>query len=132
MRLSDWSSDVCSSDLAAALAGDWSVHDNMLGISAVRLEFGGDTMRLSLTDAESEHGVVAGHEHWVETPTDLRGASLHHGYRLKDAPTVAGGRWIAANETELVLHFVESAFRDTFRFPYARGELAIERFVNIN
>src|SRR3546814_20365792 len=89
-------------------------------------------MRLSLTDAESEHGVVAGHEHWVETTTDLRGASLHHGYRLKDAPTVAGGRWIAANEYELVLHFVESAFRDTFRFRYARGELAIERFVNIH
>src|SRR3546814_11338414 len=84
MRISDWSSDVCSSDL------------------------------------------------WVETTTDLRGASLHHGYRLKDAPTVAGGRWIAANEDELVLHFVEPAFRDTFRLRYARGELAIERCVTIN
>lgn len=117
---------------AAALTGDWSVQGNMLGISAIRLKFDGDAMRLSLTDTEGEHGVVAGHERWIETTTDLRGASLHHGYRLKDAPTVAGGRWIAANEYELVLHFVESAFRDTFRFRYARGELAIERFVNIN
>src|SRR3546814_3461464 len=98
MRISDWSSDVCSSDLlphlrghfpaafagggteaademlarrladwraapplpslvageCAQLAGDWSVHDNMLGISAIRLAFDGDAMRLSLTDAEGE------------------------------------------------------------------------------
>src|SRR3546814_5613879 len=100
----------------------------MLGISAIRLAFDGDAMRLSLTDAEGEHGVDAGHERWVETTTDLRGASLHHGYRLRDAPTIAGGRWIAPNEYELVLHFVESAFRDSFRFRTARGELAIERF----
>src|SRR3546814_6640006 len=85
----------------------------MLGISAIRLAFDGDAMRLSLTDAEGEHGVDAGHERWVETTTDLRGASLHHGYRLRDAPTIASGRWIASNEYELVLHFVESDRKST-------------------
>src|SRR3546814_14095136 len=100
----------------------------MLGISAIRLAFDGDAMRLSLTDAEGEHGVDAGHERWVETTTDLRGASLHHGYRLRDAPTIAGGRWIAPTEYELVLPSAHSPFRHSFRLPTARGDLPPARF----
>lgn len=117
---------------AARLAGRWSVNENGLGISEFRMAFDEQRVHVMFVDAEGEYGVVAGHECWTETVTDLRGASLHHGYRLAGAPTIAGGHWIAPNEYELVVHFVETAFRDTFRFRLARGELAIERFVNIN
>src|SRR3546814_20733424 len=130
-RLADWRAAPPLPSLVAGecaqLAGDWSVHDNMLGISAIRLAFDGDAMRLSLTDAEGEHGVDAGHERWVETTTDLRGASLHPGYRLRDAPTIAGGRWIAPTEYERVLHLVESAFRRSFPLPPPPGALAPHR-----
>ena len=135
-RLASWPTEPPLLSLAdgdaALIDGLWSVRENGLGILAIRLAFEGDRLRLTLVDTEGEHGVEAGHECWVETTTDLRGASLHHGYRLTDTPTIAGGRWIAPNEYELVLHFIESAFRDTFRFRYSRGELSIERFVNIN
>jgi CubicO group peptidase (beta-lactamase class C family) len=135
-RLARWSDTpplpALTDDDAAPLAGIWAVRDNPLGIADLQLTFDGDRVHLELTDAEGAHGVVAGHMCWRETTTDLRGASLHHGYRLRDAPTVAGGRWIAPNEYELVLHFAESAFRDCFRFRLAGDELTMERSVNIN
>jgi hypothetical protein len=116
----------------AALAGRWAIRENALGLTDILLEFHADKTRMTLTDAEGEHGVDAGHDRWTETTTDLRGSSLHHGYPLHDAPTIAGGHWVAPREYELTLHFVESSFRDTFRLQLAGGELVVERSVNIN
>jgi CubicO group peptidase (beta-lactamase class C family) len=118
---------------AAALAGRWTVGQNPLGITAVTIAFDAGTVALTLTDADGDHSVRAGHQHWQEATTDLRGAELHHGYRLQDSPTIAGGRWTAPGEYELTLHFAETAFRDTFRLRIAEGGgLDIDRSVNIN
>jgi CubicO group peptidase (beta-lactamase class C family) len=116
----------------ALLAGAWSVRDNSLGITSVRLGFEADGIQLELTGPDGDLRVEAGHDRWIETTSDLGGAALHHGYRLQDTPTIAGGRWITPTEYELTLHFVETAFRDRFRFQLVAGELVIGRSVNIN
>jgi predicted proteasome-type protease len=47
-------------------------------------------------------------------------------------PVAAGLRWIADNRIELVVHFLESAFRDTFVFAVDGDRLVMDRSVNIN
>ena len=56
-------------------------------------------------DVSAGHRVSAGRDGWTIAPSSLPGAALHHGYRLRGTPTVAGARWLAANRLELVLHF---------------------------
>jgi hypothetical protein len=89
-------------------------------------------VQLALTDAEGTHAVSAARDGWTIAPAYLPGAALQHGYRMEGMPTVAGARWLADNQLELVLHFVESAFRDTFTFTVADGTLTMDRRVNIN
>ncbi|HSI16625.1 MAG TPA: serine hydrolase [Sphingomonas sp.] len=119
-------------DDAAGLAGGWIVDDNELGLVRLDFAFADDALRFSITDQEGTHAVVAGRDDWHLAPTYLPGAALHHGYRLEDAPTFAGARWLAADQLELVLHFVESVFRDTFTFTRDGHRLTMERRVNIN
>lgn len=115
-----------------SLAGEWAVAANALGITAFRFAFAPRTIRLELDDRDGTHGIDVGRDDWIESRSSLPGAALHHGYRMKDTPTVAGARWIAPDRLELVLHFVESAFRDTFVFTLDGDRLTIDRSVNIN
>ena len=120
----------------AAFAGRWAVADNDAtdnkGLTALEFDFGPDSARITLHDAEGAHSVVAARDGWMLAPAYLPGADLHHGYRMDGLPVAAGLRWRAANRIELVVHFLESAFRDTFVFTVDGGRLAMDRSVNIN
>jgi CubicO group peptidase (beta-lactamase class C family) len=114
------------------LAGSWIVDANELGLTRLDFAFRDNELLFSISDREGTHHAIAGRDGWNFAPTYLPGASLHHGYRLADAPVFAGARWLAADELELVLHFVEAVFRDTFTFTRDGDRLTIERRVNIN
>lgn len=135
-RLTGWGEVPALASLApgdeAGLAGGWIVDDNELGLTRLDFGFEGDTLRFSITDHQGTHGVVAGCDGWQLAPGYLPGTSLHHGYPLADAPIFAGARWLAADRLELVLHFVESVFRDTLTFTREGGRLTMARRVNIN
>lgn len=114
------------------ISGTWSVRDNELGVTEIQIAFDAGTMQLTLVGLDGELRAQAGDGHWIEAPSNMGGASLHHGYGLENTPTIAGGRWRTPSEYELTLHFVETAFRDTIRFWRVDDELEIERSVNIN
>jgi len=116
----------------AAFAGNWAITDNDLGLTRMAFAFTADTVRFEITDQEGEHAVIAGRDAWKTEPSYLPGAALHHGYRMEGMPTVVGARWLADDRLELVLHFVEAAFRDTFTFSVAGDRMTMERSVNIN
>ncbi len=135
-RLADWAAAPDFSSLAIgderSLAGEWIFAANDLGLTRLALSFAPEDVRLSLTDGEGTHTVSGARGGWKIAPSYLPGAALHHGYRMEGMPTVAGARWLADNQLELVLHFVESAFRDTFTFTVIDGALTMDRAVNIN
>jgi CubicO group peptidase (beta-lactamase class C family) len=135
-RLAGWADVPALPSLApgdeAGLAGAWIVDGNELGLTQLDFAFSDDALRFSISDHGGTHSVVAGRDRWHLAPTYLPGASLHHGYRLEDAPTFAGAHWLAADRLELVLHFVESVFRDTFTFTREGDRLTMARRVNIN
>ncbi len=62
----------------------------------------------------------------------MPGYDLHHGYALADTPVVAGMRWIDAATLEMNWIFAETAFRDSVRFHFDGGGLAMQRRVNVN
>lgn len=113
-------------------AGDWTLDPNELGIDHVTLDFRGHELELQLRDSKRRRAVVATLGGWTESRTSLGAASLHHGYRLEDAPTIAGWRWLSPNSIELICYFVESAFRDRFLVTLHDQTLTIVRSVNIN
>src|SRR3546814_9377421 len=79
MRISDWSSDVCASDLARALAG---AGDRDIGEAAFFLEAGGAAF--VHRTLRGENAVFpAGEEHMIEFET-LGGVDRHdrHGFGL--------------------------------------------------
>jgi CubicO group peptidase (beta-lactamase class C family) len=135
-RLASWAATPDFSSLAIgdepALAGTWLFGANDLGLVDLSLAFTPDDVRLSLTDGEGTHRVSAARGGWMTAPSYLPGAALHHGYRMDDMPTVTGARWLADNRLELVLHFLEAAFRDTFTFTVEGSTLTMDRAVNIN
>ena len=135
-RLDGWNDKPAFPSLAegdaAGLAGSWIVDANELGLTGLDFAFRDGELLFSISDGEGTHHALAGQDSWVMAPTYLPGASLHHGYRLADAPVFAGARWLAADRLELVLHFVEAVFRDTFTFTRDGDRLTMERRVNIN
>jgi hypothetical protein len=135
-RLAGWADVPALSSLAvgdeAGLTGAWTVDANELGLTRLDFAFRDGEVLFSISDDEGTHHALAGRDGWVMAPTYLPGAALHHGYRMEDAPTFAGARWLATNQLELVLHFVESVFRDTFTFTLDGDRLTMERRVNIN
>jgi CubicO group peptidase (beta-lactamase class C family) len=114
------------------LAGRWAAEPNAIGLEALALHFVDGRMTLDMTDSEGEHRLTAEEDSWTEGPSSLPGASLHHGYRLPDTPTVAGVRWLASDRLELVLHFAETCFRDTIVLAREGDALRLDRRVNIN
>jgi CubicO group peptidase (beta-lactamase class C family) len=113
----------------AALTGHWNVEANALGIEALDLAFADDgELRLTIGDGS----IAAPCDGWRETRATLSAPSLHHGYALANAPTVAGYRWTAPDAIELVLHFAETTFRDTLHIRRAGATLELDRSVNIN
>jgi CubicO group peptidase (beta-lactamase class C family) len=135
-RMADWAmapafESVTMGD-AAAFAGRWRVTENTVGISAIDLDFADGEVGFSLIDDEGTHRVALAQDGWMLTPTYLPGAALHHGYRMEAMPTIGGARWLAPDRLELVLHFLESAFRDTFTLSVTDGVLTLDRAVNIN
>jgi CubicO group peptidase (beta-lactamase class C family) len=114
------------------LGGRWIAEANSLGIEQLEMDFAEGTVTLALTDAAGRHRAVAGEGRWIEGPSSLPGATLHHGYALPETPTVAGCRWLAPDRLELVLHFVETCFRDTILIAREGDRLRLDRKVNIN
>ncbi|WP_084250019.1 serine hydrolase domain-containing protein [Sphingomonas mali] len=135
-RLKRWSEPASFVSTApsdpAAFAGRWIMTSNDKGLTELAFEFDQDEARIVLVDGEGEHRLIAGRDGWAIAPAYLPGADLHHGYRMDGMPTAAGLRWIAENRIELVVHFLESAFRDTFVFSVAGDRLVMDRSVNIN
>lgn len=117
---------------AAGLTGAWIVDPNELGLTGLAFAFRDGELLFSISDGEGTHHAQAALDGWTTAPTYLPGASLHHGYQLADAPVFAGARWLAADRLELVLHYVEAVFRDTFTFTREGDRLTMERRVNIN
>jgi CubicO group peptidase (beta-lactamase class C family) len=135
-RLTGWSEGPSFVSTAptdtAAFAGRWTVAPNDKGLTGLAFDFGQDEAHVTLCDGEGEHRLIAGRNGWTIAPTYLPGADLHHGYRMDGMPAAAGLRWVAGNRIELVVHFLESAFRDTFVFAVDGDRLAMDRSVNIN
>ena len=135
-RLAEWSTrPALASDApanTAAFAGRWTMNPNDKGLAGLEFDFGPDEARVTLRDNEGDHRVIAGRGGWTLAPAYLPGADLHHGYRMENMPVAAGLRWLADNRIELVVHFLEAAFRDTFVFAVDGDRLTMERSVNIN
>ncbi|MGN6821043.1 MAG: serine hydrolase domain-containing protein [Sphingomonas sp.] len=135
-RLTGWSKRPDFVSLApaneATFAGRWDVAPNDKGLTGIEFDFGPEEACVTLRDGEGAHRVTAGRDGWALAPTYLPGADMHHGYRMEDMPVAAGVRWIADNQLELVVHYLEAAFRDTFVFTVDRDRLVMERSVNIN
>lgn len=115
----------------AAFAGHWTMAPNDKGLTGLAFEFDRNEARVILSDSEGEHRLIAGRDGWAIAPAYLPGADLHHGYRMDGMPTAAGLRWVADNRIELVVHFLEAAFRDTFVFTVDGDRLTMDRAVNI-
>ena len=135
-RLAEWSAPPQFVGLPAgdseAFAGSWQMEPNPLGVTAAALAFDDRGLSLGLTVDGETHAIVAPLNGWRETRATLPGAELHHGYRLEMAPIQAGFRWLAGNRIELVLHYLETAFRDTIVLTREAAGLRLERSVNIN
>jgi hypothetical protein len=135
-RLADWREPPAIESAAvgdiAALAGSWTVEPNAVGVTRLSLAFADGSVELAVTDRQGEHRVKAKLDGWVEAPISLPAASLHHGYALDDAPALAGARWADGRRLELVLHFAETAFRDTLTLTVEDERMLFERKVNIN
>lgn len=135
-RLNRWSErpsfvSTASGD-TAAFAGRWTMTPNDKGLTGLAFDFGPDETFITLSDGEGEHPLVAQRDGWNIAPAYLPGADLHHGYRMEGMPVAAGLRWIAGNRIELVVHYLEAAFRDTFLFSVDGDRLTMDRSVNIN
>jgi CubicO group peptidase (beta-lactamase class C family) len=117
---------------AEALDGRWTTAPNPTGLTGLSLDLAGDRLSLVLTDGEGDHRIDAVEGGWLEAPVSLPAPSLHHGYALAQTPTLSGFRALGADSVELVLHFVETCFRDTITIAREGDALRLDRSVNIN
>lgn len=135
-RLAGWSEPDplrSTADIPPGLAGRWQVGEGHAGVAGIAIEFdSAQALTLTLVDAGGAHPVRARKDGWEESETSLPGADLHHGYRLDGTPTLAGYRVREDGTIEIVLHFVETAFRDTIVLDLDGDRLRLDRSVNIN
>jgi hypothetical protein len=113
-------------------AGRWTAEPNPLGLTAIACRRQGRDLVLALEGEGVGGEVVAGWETWREGVATLPAPSLHHGYDLKDARVMAGARWAEPGVLELVVHFIESSFRDTLALRFAGDGVTLDRAVNMN
>jgi CubicO group peptidase (beta-lactamase class C family) len=110
----------------------FSVAENPQDVRSIAFDLHVDRIVFRLTDAEGEHRVQVGRDRWIEAPTDVPGRDLHHGYRLKDTPVLAGARWRDSDTLEMQWIFLETAFRDTVICRFEGDRLRLDRSVNVN
>lgn len=110
----------------------YSVQDNALGITGLRLNLARDKCTLYLTDAQGEHAIEMGVGSWIESETYLPGSDLHHGYDLRPARVVAAARWLDPNTLQMSWLFVETAFQDTVVCRFDHDSIRVSRHVNVN
>jgi CubicO group peptidase (beta-lactamase class C family) len=110
----------------------YAIAPNAAGVTQVRLDFDGDACVFRLTDAAGEHSLRAGLGHGIESPNDMPGRDLHHGYTLAGSPVVAQAAWV--DEQTLKMHwiFAETAFRDTVTCIFEGDRITVRRGVNVN
>lgn len=113
-------------------AGLYRAAPNGLGVTEIAFEPTDDALGFRLTDQAGSYVVGCGREAWIEGRTNMPGRSLHHGYRLWDAPLVASARWRDAETLEMTWIFAETAFRDTVLCRFEGDSVTIDRSVNIN
>jgi hypothetical protein len=117
---------------APAPVGRWNAEPNAPGVTAVSCRRQGRDLVFGLEGVGVGGEAVAGWESWREGVATLPAPSLHHGYDLKDAPVMAGARWVEPDVLQLVVHFVESSFRDTLTLRFEGDRLTLDRAVNMN
>ncbi len=113
-------------------SGRWAAKPNAAGVIAVNCESDNTELKLVLEDGSGTHSVIAAWEGWREGEATLSAPALHHGYALPNARVVAGARWANSDTIEVVVHFVETAFRDTLMLQFKGGGLTLRRTVNNN
>lgn len=112
--------------------GRWTADANPLGLTALACRRQGRDLVLRLEGDGVAGEVIAGWEAWREGVATLPAPTLHHGYDLKEAPVMAGARWLEPGVLQLVVHFIESSFRDTITLRFDGDELTLDRSVNMN
>ena len=117
-------------DRAGALT--YSMQQNALGITGLRLDLASDQCTLHLTDADGQHAVEMGIGRWIESETSVPGRDLHHGYDLRPARLVAGARWLDPQTLQMSWLFIETAFRDTVVCHFNGDSISVSRRVNVN
>lgn len=117
---------------ALAPVGRWTAEPNPLGLTALACRRQGRDLVLDLEGPGVTGRVIAGWEGWREGGATLPAPTLHHGYDLNDAPVMAGARWSAPGVLQLVVHFIESSFRDTLTLRFAGERVTLDRAVNMN
>jgi CubicO group peptidase (beta-lactamase class C family) len=121
------------SALADKISGvPFRVEPNAAGVTEVRFDFSDDTVTFHVITAAATYIVVAGLGRWIEGETGMRGADLHHGYRLASARVVAGAVWRYEATLEMCWIFAETAFRDTVICHFDGDRVTVNRGVNVN
>jgi CubicO group peptidase (beta-lactamase class C family) len=120
-----------------ALGSDMSerrfvMRPNAQGIEILQIEFADRHCTLRLTDADGQHAIEAGFDRWIESPNEMPGEDLHHGYHLSGSPVLARACWLDASRLQMTWIFAETAFRDTIVCEFKGREVVFRREVNIN
>jgi CubicO group peptidase (beta-lactamase class C family) len=105
---------------------------NAQGIRALQLAFTDGDCTLLLADADGQHVIVAGFDRWIESPNEMPGSDLHHGYHLRGSPVLARACWLDTSRLQMTWIFAETAFRDTVVCEFAGQQIVFRREVNIN
>lgn len=109
-----------------------AIQANDQSVKSVAFEFADSVCTYRMSDAEGDHQITAGLAEYLEQLTSMTGNRLHHEYRPKRQPVIAGARWLAPDRLEMTWQFVETAFRDTVLCTFTGNKVAIDRSVNLN
>ncbi|MGE7992888.1 serine hydrolase domain-containing protein [Pseudomonas sp. NPDC089554] len=110
----------------------YALAPNPYGLERLNLKPQADHLVLELVDGAGSHCIEVGLDHWRSGTCSMPGTQLHHGYSLRDAPVVAGARWVTAGQLEMEWIYPRSAFRDVLQLAFEGKQVRVERRVNIN
>jgi hypothetical protein len=121
------------SPVAAKVSGKRiAIQTNDQSVKSVAFEFADGVCTYRMSDDDGDHQITAGFAEYLEQLTSMTGHRLHHEYRPKRQPVIAGARWLAPDKLEMTWQFVETAFRDTVLCRFTGNKVAIDRSVNLN